>query len=121
MEMLAQIVEQDVDALIFGIFRHRLLDKLCLAALAMWRHNHPSGNLIRHRAAKTLADDVQAAIQRSGGACRGNNTVVIYVQRVDIQMSCRKAGLKILLELPVRSRPFAIQQTGVAEDKRTRA
>lgn len=84
----------------------------------MWRHNHPSGNLIRHRAAKTLADDVQAAIQRGGGPCRGNNTVVIHVQRVDIQMGCRKARLKILFEFPVRSCPFAIQQTGIAENKR---
>ena len=116
-EMLAQIVEQDVDALILGVFRHGLLDKLCLAALTMRRHNHPSGNLIRRRAAKTLTDDVQTAIQRGGGACRGNYAVVIHVQRVNIQMGCREARLKILLELPMRCRPFAIEQTGIAEDK----
>lgn len=84
----------------------------------MWRHNHPSGNLIRYRAAKVLTDDIQTAIQCGGGACRGNNAVVIHVQRVDIQTGRRKARLKILFELPVRSRPFAIQQTGIAENKR---
>jgi hypothetical protein len=119
--MLLQIIQQAVDPRIAGVFRHRLGDKLRLAALAVRRNNHPPGDLVGREAAETLADDVQAAVERRRGARRGDDPLVIDVQGVDIQPHLRKPALKILLKLPVGRRAPAVQQPGVAEDKRAEA
>ena len=66
--MLLQIIQQAVDSRIAGIFRHRLSDELRLAALAVRRNNQPPGDLVGREAAVTLADDVEATVERRRGA-----------------------------------------------------
>ncbi|MNC51207.1 hypothetical protein D3C75_1004910 [compost metagenome] len=67
--VLLKIVDQTVNSRIAGISGHRLGDVLRLTSLAMRRDDHPSGYLVRHRTAKTLANNIQTAIQRRRSTC----------------------------------------------------
>ena len=100
-DVLLKIVDQAVNPPVTGIFRHRLGNKLRLTALAVRRHNHPPGNLVGDDAAKPLANDIQAAVQRSSGSGRGDDIAVIYVEGIYIQLDVRKERLELMFKLPV--------------------
>lgn len=87
----------------------------------MRRDDHSPGDLIGDKAAKTLANEIQAAVERRRGTRRGDYPFIVNVQRVDIQPHLRKQALKILFELPVGRRAPVVQQPGVAEYKRPEA
>jgi hypothetical protein len=57
------------------------------------RNNHPTGNLVGNHAAKALANDIQAAVQRSRGSGRGDDIAVIHVKGINIQLNVREKRL----------------------------
>ena len=119
--VLLKILKQAVYPRVAGVFRYRLGDKLRLAALTVRWDDHPPGDLIGDKAAKALANEIQATVERRRGTRRGDNPLIVNVQRVDIQPHLRKQALKILLKLPVGRRAPVVQQPGVAEYKRPEA
>lgn len=120
-DVLLEILKQAVNPRVAGVFRYRLGDKLRLAALTVRWDDHSPGDLIGDKAAKTLANEIQAAVERRRGTRRGDYPFIVNVQRVDIQPHLRKQALKILFELPVGRRAPVVQQPGVAEYKRPEA
>ncbi len=117
-DVLLQVVDQAVNTCVTGIFRNRLGDELRLPALAMGRDNHPTGNLVGDDAAKTLANDVQAAVQRSRGTGRGDDIAVIHVEGIDIQLDVRKERLEVMFKLPVGGGPFTVEDPRPGQHKR---
>ena len=117
-DVLLQVVDQAVNASVAGIFRHRLGDELRLPALAVGRNNHPAGNLVGNHAAKALANDIQAAVQRSGGSGRSDDIAVIHVKGINIQPNVREERLKLTFELPVGGRTFAVEDPRPGQHKR---
>lgn len=117
--VLLKVVYETVNPPVAGIFRHRLRNKLRLPALAVRRDDHPAGNLIGDDAAKALADDIQTAVERGGGTCRGDHIAVVHVERVDVQSNVRKQRLKLVFKLPVGGGPFAAEYAGIAQHKRS--
>jgi len=116
-DVLLQVVDQAVNASVAGIFGYRLCDELRLTALAVGRYNHPAGNLVGDHAAKALANNIQAAVQRGGGSGGGDDIAVIHVKGINIQLNVREERLKLAFELPVGSRSFTVEDPRIGQHK----
>src|SRR5438552_18439351 len=84
-DSLAGVDEGGANRVIEDALRNRCLDELGLAAVAMRRDHHASGDLVRDAGPMVSADDVQAGVDPGRGSSRGHDAAAVDVEdtRVD--------------------------------------
>ena len=86
LEVLGHPLEQRLDRVVVA-GRHRQVDELRLATVAVRRHDHAPGDRVRHRAALVLAHDVQAEVDAGCGPGAGEDVAVLDVEHVRLELA----------------------------------
>ena len=98
--------------------RHRSVDELRLAAVAVRRDDHPPGDGVGDVRAVVQLHEVEAQVDARRGARGGEDAVGADVQDGRIELDAWEAGPEELGEHPVRGRPPPVEQTGLGQDER---
>ena len=101
--------------------RHRHLDVLTLAAVALRRNDHPTGDPGRDRAAELAADQVQAGVDAGRRTGAGDDVAVVDEQDVRVELGARVPLAEELGVPPVGRALAPLEQPGRAEHERARA
>ncbi|MGX1494159.1 hypothetical protein RKD41_006418 [Streptomyces tendae] len=99
----------------------RLLDVLCLAAVAEGRYDTAPGDRVGQFAAVVGAHDVQADVDAGRGAGRGEDAAVVDEQHVRVDLDPRVHPAERLGDLPVGGGPASVEETGGGQDEGGRA
>ena len=101
--------------------RHRGLDELGLAAVALGRHDQLAGQLAGDLGSVVLADDVQAQVDARRTAGRRQDVALVDVEHAGVDRHIRILAGQFVALRPVGGRPATVEQARLGQDERAGA
>jgi hypothetical protein len=72
------------DAVLGLVDRNGRLDVLRLTAVAVWRHDEPASDGVRHGGTEVFADEVQAQVEPGRASGAGEDSTAVDVERCGV-------------------------------------
>jgi hypothetical protein len=104
-----------------GAGRDGRVDELALAAVALGRHHHPTGDGRRHGRPELAPHEVQAGVDARGGAGARDDVTRVDEEHVRVDVRLRVCRGELVRVHPVRGARAAVEEPGRAEDERAAA
>jgi hypothetical protein len=115
-EVRTRPLEDDAQQVVLA-GRHRGVDELGLAAVAVRGDDHLAGQGVGRRSTPLTPHEVQQRVDARGCAGPGDDLPVVDVEDRGVDVHLGEAGGELAGPLPVRGDPLAVQQPGGGQDE----